>query len=232
MTLPKWDDPTLKAGTMIRTALWLISEIGVGNSFTKEQHRMAFSGITQADRRLRDLRRFGWVIHTRAEDLTLNPEEQRFVTAGTSVWERGVSKTAANSIPTAKMRGATLAENDYQCVTCGIAGGERYPDAPHMTAVLAVARRTITVSDGSLQTMFVSECKRCHSGAARKSIDVPLLLANINSLDPADRAVFAQWAERGRRGALESLWSEFRRLPVAARDRVRALLNPDCRHIR
>ena len=55
MTLPKWNDPKLRAGTMIRTALWLTSEVGVGNAFTKEQHRQAFAGITQADRRLRDL---------------------------------------------------------------------------------------------------------------------------------------------------------------------------------
>ena len=90
MTLPKWNDPALKAGTMIRTALWLISEIGVGNSFTKGQHREAFSGVTQADRRLRDLRDYGWIIDTSAEDVTLNPEEQRFVAcrlqSGLAAW--------------------------------------------------------------------------------------------------------------------------------------------------
>jgi hypothetical protein len=118
MTLPKWNDPTLKAGTMIRTALWLISEVGVGNSFTKEQHREAFSGVTQADRRIRDLRDYGWVIHTSAEDVTLNPDEQRFVAAGIPVWQRGVRKTTATNILTAKMRRTAFAENDYQCVLC------------------------------------------------------------------------------------------------------------------
>jgi len=85
MTLPSWNDPRFKAGTMVRTALWLISEVGIGNSFTKEKHRAAFSGITQADRRLRDLRAYGWVIHTRSEDLTLNVDEQRFVAVGSPV---------------------------------------------------------------------------------------------------------------------------------------------------
>jgi hypothetical protein len=61
MALPKWNDPTLRAGTRIRTALWLISEVGVGNSFTKEQHRAAFSGVAQADRRMRDLRDYASV---------------------------------------------------------------------------------------------------------------------------------------------------------------------------
>jgi hypothetical protein len=224
MSLPKWNDPTLRAGTRIRTALWLISEVGVGNSFTKEQHREAFSGVTQADRRLRDLRDYGWVIHTSVEDVTLNPEEQRFVAAGSPVWERGIRKATATAVLTAKMRRATFAENDYQCVLCGIAGGERYSDTPHMTAVLAVSRQTVTGPDGRVQTMFVPECKRCRSGAASETIDIPLLVARINSLDPADLAVFVQWCDRGRRGPIDKVWADFRRLPVAARDQVRARL--------
>jgi hypothetical protein len=224
MTLPKWNDPALKAGTMIRTALWLISEVGIGNSFTKEQHRAAFSGITQADRRLRDLRRFGWVIHTNVEDVTLNPDEQRFVAAGSPIWERGALKSAARAIVTNKIRRATLAENDYQCVVCGIAGGESYPDAPQMTAVIAISRRTVTLADGSVELMLVSECKRCRSGMAAESCDIPRLLASINNLDPIDRAVFVRWLHRGRRGALDRLWADFRRLPEAARTQIRTSL--------
>ena len=53
MTLPRWDDTSLTAGTMVRTALWLISEVGLGNSFTEEQHRAAFPGVAKAGRRLR-----------------------------------------------------------------------------------------------------------------------------------------------------------------------------------
>jgi hypothetical protein len=224
MTLPKWNDPTLKAGTMIRTALWLISEVGVGNSFTKEQHREAFSGVTQADRRIRDLRDYGWVLHTSAEDVTLKSNEQRFVAAGGPVWLRGTRNTTAANILTAKMRRTALAENDYQCVLCGIAGGESYQDAPHMTAVLSITRRTVTGADGRVETMFEPECKRCRSGAASESIDVPQLLARINSLDPVDRAVFALWSERGRRSPLDRAWADFLHLPAAARDQVRARL--------
>src|SRR5262245_19015026 len=135
--IPKWNDPNFKAGTMIRTALWLISEVGVGNSFTKEQHRAAFSGVAQADRRLRDLRDYGWVIHTSAEDATLHPDEQRLVKVGSPVWKREGRKKDSKDAVTAKMRRAVFADSDYQCAVCGIAGGESYPDAPHMTAILA-----------------------------------------------------------------------------------------------
>ena len=225
--LPKWNDPTLKAGTMIRTALWLISEVGVGHSFTKEKHRAAFAGKAQADRRMRDLRKYGWVIHTSAEDATLNSDEQRLVQIGRPVWDREARRTAAPEQLTAKARRATFAENDYMCVVCGIAGGERYPDAPHMTAVLAISRRSVTLPDGSLHTMFVSECKRCRSGAAGGQLDLRQLLQSIRSISPPERAVFARWAESGRRSPLDSLWADFRQLPSAARAQVRERLKQE-----
>jgi hypothetical protein len=227
MTLPGWNDPALKAGTMIRTALWLISEVGMGNVFTKEQHRAAFPGVAQADRRLRDLRKYGWVIHTSAEDAGLNPDEQRLVAIGSPVWERGALGNAATISLTAKVRRTTLAQNDYQCGTCGIAGGETYPDAPHMTAVLVASRRMVTDSPGDVQTMFITECKRCRSGAATASVDTRRLLATIEALGPAERALFMTWAESGRRGALDRAWAGFRQLPAMAREKILTRLKGD-----
>lgn len=225
--LPQWNDPSLKAGTMIRTALWLLSEVGVGNVFTKEKHKAAFAGVTQADRRLRDLRDYGWVFHTSIEDLTLNSEEQRFVRAGASVWESGVRRDAARRIITAKERMEVLAANDYQCAVCGVAGGESYFDAPHMTAVLSVSRRTVTTSDGQRRVMYVSECKRCSSGEGEQSLDVPGFLVNVGRLEQSDRALFASWTEGGRREPLDRVWAQFRRLPANARDEVRAQLKQE-----
>lgn len=218
MPLPRWDDPALKAGTMVRTALWLMTEVGVGNSFTKEQHRRAFAGITQADRRLRDLRAYGWVIHTSAEDVTLKPEEQRFVAAGARVWEPGQRRAAAGAGVPAADRMSVLAENDYQCVVCGIAGGETYPDAPHMTAVLSVSRKDVLIRPGEQQTMFVCECKRCRAGEpGSPAINVPCLIESILRLDDAERAILKRWLREGRRGQLDRLWGQMRRLPAETR---------------
>lgn len=227
MTLPKWNDPELRAGTMIRTALWLTSEIGVGNSFTKEKHRQAFAGVAQADRRLRDLRDYGWVIHTSLEDVSLNANEQRFVAAGLPVWQPGVRKNTAKNTPTAKRRMAAFAENNYQCIVCGIAGGEKYPDAPQMTAVLSISKRSVSLPDGRTETMLISECKRCRSGAASGSVDIGVLLSRVRSLDGGDKAVFIRWTERGRRGALDRVWSDFRRLSAAAQEEVRKRLRAE-----
>jgi hypothetical protein len=43
-----WNDPKLKVGSMVRAALWLVEEVGEGNTFTKEQLREAFPGGTCA----------------------------------------------------------------------------------------------------------------------------------------------------------------------------------------
>lgn len=213
---PKWNDPVLKAGTKIRTALWLISEVGVGNSFTKEQHRAAFPKIAQADRRMRDLRKHGWVIHTSAEDVSLNSEEQRLVTVGDPIWERGRKKNKEFAI-TAKQRKAALAQSDYQCSICGIAGGETYPDVPHTTAVLGVSTRTVTLPSGEVEKTLVSECKLCKSGKGEEAFDIPALLADFEHLSDDDRSVMLAWISKGRRRRLDRLWRQYRRLPADLR---------------
>lgn len=87
MGLPSWTDQ--KLGTMKRAGLWLVAVVGEGNVFTKEDVKKAFPGVSQADRRVRDLRDFGWRIDTNREDLTLGQHEQRFVAQGEPVWEPG-----------------------------------------------------------------------------------------------------------------------------------------------
>jgi hypothetical protein len=123
---------------MVRTALWLVSEIGVGGVFTKQMHRAAFSNVVQADRRLRDLRKFGWVIHTHREDGSLNANEQRLVSIGERIWEPGIARHLRSTSISRKERINTLRSRDYRCESCGVGPGERYPDALHLNAVLGV----------------------------------------------------------------------------------------------
>ena len=170
MNIPEWNDPHLKAGTMVRAALWLVSEVGQGNPFTKEQLRSAFPGISQADRRVRDLRNYGWVIHTSIEDVTLNSDEQRFVSMGKPVWDRYARRSSKGTILGSKSRRAILAKSDYQCVSCGIAGGERYPDTQQMSAVLSASAVRVTDITGKLHTMFIAECNRCRAGSKTESV--------------------------------------------------------------
>jgi hypothetical protein len=91
--LPDWTSS--KMGTMVRAALWLVTKVGEGNVFTREQLRAAFPETAQVDRRVRDLRDHGWVIDTNREDPTLSFGESRFVHAGAPVWEPGSRRPVA-----------------------------------------------------------------------------------------------------------------------------------------
>jgi hypothetical protein len=216
MHLPKWNDPNLRAGTMVRTALWLVSEVGIGNTFTKELHRKVFSSVAQADRRLRDLRAYGWIIHTSSDDVTLNSNEQRFVAVGLPVWDGERRRKSGTSI-TAKERLAALAATDFQCAVCGIAGGEHYPDAPGVSAVLSISRRAVNIGDGTQTIALIPECKRCRAGFQSGPIEARSLIAKVRELPSAERQIFLQWAHAGRSTALDRLWFEYRRLPPALR---------------
>lgn len=228
MTLPAWNDPEFKGGTMIRCALWLVQVIGEGNTFTKEQLRDAFPGISQADRRLRDLRDFKWVILTNTEDASLLTEDQRFVKAGVPVWDPVARRAAApGKRATAKQTREALERDGYMCTLCGIGGAEPYSDDSNQTAVLSVTQRLTVLPDGREETMLVTECKRCRAGSSGQPARADEVVAEIKSLDPADQRRLARWAERGRRGStpLERAWNAYRRLPGEARQEVREALD-------
>jgi hypothetical protein len=227
VTPPAWNDPKLKAGTMVRGALWLVQVIGEGNTFTKEQIRNAFPGISQADRRIRDLRDYGWVLLTNSDDATLMAEDQRFVEAGVPVWDPVARRAAApQKAISNKEKREIMARDDYMCTVCGISGGEPYVDDSNQTAVLAITRRETVLPGGRERTLLVTECKRCRAGSDGHPARADETVADIRALEPGDQRRLLRWIERGRRGstALDRAWNAYRRLPADARDEVRAAL--------
>ncbi|RKN40521.1 hypothetical protein [Streptomyces hoynatensis] len=225
--MPAWNDPSLKAGTMVRAALWLVQEIGEGNTFTKEQLRAAFPKVAQADRRLRDLRDYGWVILTNAEDASLLAEDQRFAQAGVPVWDPAARRAAApRKAVSAKEKQLAMSQDGYMCTICGISGGEPYPEDAHQTAVLSVTRRTTVLPDGHEETLLVTECKRCRAGSDGAPARADEVLAEIQMLDGSERRRLLRWIDRERRGstALERAWNAYRRLPGQAREEIRSVL--------
>lgn len=210
---------------MVKGALWLLQQVGEGNRFTKKQLREAFPDASQADRRFRDLRDYGWVILTNTEDATLAPEDQRFVKAGIPVWDPAARRAAApQKAVSAKEKKAVLARDGYMCTSCGISGGEEYLDDSNRTAVLSVTSLEVVMPDGEKETLLTTECKRCRSGFDGVPVRTGDVLDAIKELDQADRARLLRWMNRGRRGstALERAWNSYRRLPGEARDALRA----------
>lgn len=216
MNQPAWDDPDSTAGTMIRGALWLLQVVGEGRTFTKNELRAAFPGVSQIDRRIRDLRDYGWVVHSNTEDASLLAEDQRFVKAGVAVWDpRERRQAAPRKVMSSKERQSVLMRDGYMCTLCGIAGAEPYPDDPVMTAVLAVSRRSIRVPDGGETEMLVTECARCRSGREPSTVDERDVLLAARELSPGDRRRLVRWMERGRRGSteLDRAWAAYLRTP-------------------
>jgi hypothetical protein len=224
MTVPAWNDPSLKAGTMVRTALWLVQVVGIGNVFTKGLHRDAFEGIAQADRRLRDLRAYGWVFHTSREDVTLRPDEQRFVKMGDEVWQAD-SRAATRGVEvSSKQRRAALSASGYLCVSCGIAGGELYHDVRNQAAVLSVSRYGYVQPDGSVASMMVPECGRCRAGSTHLQTLVTSLLVRSRGLTGAEQAELRNWLEVGPVDAAERVRMSLLVLPPAVRRLIAELL--------
>ncbi|CAL9524916.1 hypothetical protein [Streptomyces sp. enrichment culture] len=225
MTMPSWEETSAgghKLGSKARAALWLVQEVGVGGIFTVAALREDFPDIAQIDRRMRDLRDYGWEIATSREDPELRPQERRFVKRGEDVWVPGQAKTPSHkSSITSAQRAKVLQEDGYLCRTCGITGGEAYDDGVAL-AVLNVARRPVTLVDGGVTHQLVTECQRCGRGTVERSVHLPELLAKIEALAPLERSVLSGWVRNDKRtySSLELLWALYRTLPGESRKAV------------
>jgi hypothetical protein len=186
-------------------AEWLAQQVGEGSVFTKQDLRVALPQFEQADRRMRDLRDYGWTILTNREDASLRPNELRLVKIGLPVWDPGVARVARNSeerVSPAE-RSRELLSAGYLCRRCGIGAGEIYPEAKTTQVFLSVRRR---------EHGFEVLCQFCLRGG---SDSLAALKALIESLNPVERAELKTWLAGERPfERVEIAWSLARRGPV------------------
>ncbi|MET8705698.1 hypothetical protein [Streptomyces californicus] len=223
MNLPSWTDP--KLGTMKRAALWLVTVVGEGNVFTKEDVKGAFPGVSQADRRVRDLRDHGWQIDTNREDAALGQHEQRFVKQGLPVWEPGKAAKSGVSI-TQTQRREVLTRDGHLCRSCGIAPGETYAGS-YEAAQLDIARRTVKQPAGGEVVELVAECNRCRVGGRGQAADLTAILSRASRLGSLERSLLLRWIDQDKRefSAAEELWAVYRTLPADSRAKFREALS-------
>lgn len=222
MTLPSWRDENY--GTMKRAALWLLTVVGEGEVFTKEDVKNAFPGISQADRRVRDLRDYGWKIDTHREDAVLGQHEQRFVAKGQPVWEPGKATKDSSSI-TDTQRRKVLARDGHRCRSCGITPGQAYAGS-FETAQIDIARRKVKLPNGTSAVQPIAECNRCRVGGRSLEADLGAVLDDVSKLGGLQRQTLADWVAADERdfSAVERIWADFRTLPAESRDMVRDAL--------
>ena len=223
MALPAWNDGNL--GTMKRAALWLVQVIGEGNTFTKAELRDAFPDVAQIDRRMRDLRDFGWKIDTNREDAGLDTNEQRFTQRGVSVWEPGKATRGTTLTVTANQRREILKRDGYKCRSCGIGPGESYAGTD-VTSQLDVARRPVRLPDGRQQQQLIVECNRCRVAGRDLAADLDDVLSRVAKLPGIEKKMLSAWIDRDARtfSTVEQLWADYRTLPAEARGLVREAL--------
>lgn len=221
--MPSWQDS--KLGTMKRAALWLVQEVGLDNTFTKNQLREAFPDVSQIDRRMRDLRDFDWKIHTNREDAGLGANEQRFVEQGQPVWEPGKGTRKSGATITAAQRHEILMRDGHKCRSCGIGPGDRYVGTD-ITSQLDVARRTVRLPHGQTEVQLLIECNRCRIGNRELVADLESVLRRIEVLPALEKKILSAWIDQDSRSfsEVEDVWAAYRTLPAEARDHVRDAL--------
>lgn len=209
---------------MIRAACWLASEIGEGNLFTKEALRAALPGVAQIDRRVRDLRKFGWVIEEARTGSGLGTNEQRLAKIGVHVWDKEARDTAKVPTISAKVREEVFHRDGHACRRCGIAAGEPFDDDGSVVARLT-AGHIYPDSLGSKATAsdLVTTCQRCNESVqnqTRNYFSLDQLIERARSLSADDRQVLLSWVDADRRAVsdVEQLWRDFRQLPAAERE--------------
>jgi len=221
--IPDFNDPQT-GGSMIRAACWLATTVGEGGLFTKEELRAAIPGVSQIDRRVRDLRKYGWVIEESRIGAGLTMTEQRLVKIGAHVWDPSAKKAANISVISARVRDEVFFRDGHTCVRCGIAVGETFDDDPSTTARLTAAHLYPDSLGGKATAAdLVTTCQRCNESLQQQTnnyLDASQVLVKIKGLGRDQRRTLLKRLEMNRRelDKVDQVAAEFRQLPGVERE--------------
>lgn len=224
-TIPDYRD-SRTGGAMVRAACWLASEIREGHVFTKAQLREAIPGFTQIDRRVRELRNYGWVIEEYRSGKNLAPQEQRLIEIGTPVWDPAARKAVAVSAVSDRVREEVFHRDQHSCVRCGIAAGEYFDDFPGRRARLSAAHiYPGSLGGGASADDLVAACQRCNESIQQDThnyLDGKQMLSRVMRLPKADKQILLERIETNRRrpSELDKRWREYKQLPATERERI------------
>ncbi|MEU9701973.1 hypothetical protein [Streptomyces sp. NPDC047981] len=217
--LPDWRDAN--GGGLVRGALWLMQEVGPGNTFTKNQLRAAFPDTSQIDRRIRDLRDYGWVIDTSREDPSLDQAEQRFVKPGVKVWDPVERKKRARTPVGAATRQAMSRLAGFVCELCG----QSVPGLPSGSGLEPHG------GGGEAEDLMVL-CSACNAALTRSG-GVSGLAAQASRLPMRERTRLLAWITMGERPrtTIEDIWAQYQQLSASDQQQLARhlarLLNED-----
>lgn len=205
-----------------------IASVGEGNIFTKQDLITAVPGVSQADRRMRDLREIGWKMDNYKDNPRLRPDQYLLVTIGVRVHEgEKAERDAGRRAVTGAKRRRILDRDGNTCQVCFTAGGGEFFDAPGRTARLTIGHIIpVARGGGDEDDNLRTECQRCNEDARDLTSNPPDLgeiKMRVRSIGGRkDKAELFQWMQRGSRTLTDKdkLFTDWARLPFAQRQEV------------
>lgn len=206
------DGPTGADGAAARAASWLRWNVNPGGRFRTSQLREVL-GIRQEhfQRRLRELRGWGWVYVSSKEDPELGEE---CILEKYGWWPGSEDPRPKVASVSNKTRRAVFVRDGSRCVLCGRAAGEKYDDGGRVTLTVGHLRASAW-GGGSHVDNLRTECRRCNESVKSDTgtvLDPDAVLASVKSLKKADRETLAHWIEQGgrSRSALDVAFDQVR----------------------
>ncbi|TDK26590.1 HNH endonuclease [Arthrobacter crusticola] len=215
--------PQLRPSSGIRVAEF-IANVGEGNKFSKIELFDAVPGVSQADRRMRDLREMGWVIDNYKMNPTLKPDEYLLKKIGTRIHEGQPRPKSVRRSVTGPKRRRILERDGHTCQVCGVRAGMDYPGEPGRKAVLTIGHIIPNSRGGSDdESNLRAECTRCGDQARDITMDPPSAASiftraqHVGGLKEKKRLY--GWMAAGHRTLddTEAVFNDWARLPRAQR---------------
>lgn len=226
--------PRQKFGTEPRLAAYLRFNAQLGGILTLRKLREALGEPNRPNdhehfnRRFRQLRKYGWIVHSSRDVAGLKQDEYRLDQVGCPIWlgkSQFTKKTAS-----AKIRRQVFDRDGRRCVICGVGAGEPYPDDATKHARLTLGHFVADSLFGPNDPAnYRTECSRCNEPAkeeAARSESGEELWPKIRGLGRADKARLLTWVEHGHRDrdVIDTLFDQYRALPALQRDQIRSKL--------
>ncbi len=217
-------------------AAWLFFNRALGAVFTMPELRNALGddGAANSDehlnRRLRQLRKDGWVLPSHREDTSLVVGEYRADRHGWVPWQ-GLRPSRGVAIPF-RIRAQVLEPDGRRCMICGVAAGESHPALlARSPAVMTIGHRVPAARGGSSSDAHNPrvECSICNEPIRDELRDpegVAEVLPLVKGLRRSDAYVLWGWVRSGerQRAELDVLYDRIRMLPQADRTQVLQVL--------
>jgi len=208
----------------IKRVAEFIASVGEGNKFKKMELFAAVEGVSQADRRMRDLREMGWEIDNYKVNPNISPDEYLIKKIGVRIDLGEPRPKSARKSITGPKRRRIFERDGHTCQVCGAPAGVPFPDDPSRVAILTIGHIVPKAwggpdDDGNLR----AECQRC--GDESRNItkkpptadEVLVRAQHVGSLKEK-RRLFG-WMQAGRRSLddTEDIFNDWAKLPHAQR---------------